>query len=140
MPDLGLTHIALPVTNMERSLAFYAKYAGMSVVHHRIDTHNAIATEVVWISDKTRPFVIVLIQTTKAKPVLLPIAHIGVGCRSREEIDRLCNEARIEGILVDGPCDSGYPVGYWAFLSDPDGNTLELAYGQEVGLTVAMTN
>ena len=36
-----------------------------------------------------------------------------------------------------GPIDSGEPVGYWAFLSDPDGHTLELAFGQEVGLTVA---
>jgi hypothetical protein len=35
-----------------------------------------------------------------------------------------------------GPTDSGYPVGYWALLSDPDGHTLELSYGQEVGLTV----
>ncbi|HNC43573.1 MAG TPA: VOC family protein, partial [Acidobacteriota bacterium] len=24
----------------------------------------------------------------------------------------------------------------WAFLRDPDGHTLELAFGQEVGLTV----
>jgi len=27
-------------------------------------------------------------------------------------------------------------VGYWVFVSDPDGHTLELAYGQEVTLTV----
>jgi hypothetical protein len=27
-------------------------------------------------------------------------------------------------------------VGYWAFLQDPDGHTLELSYGQEFGLTV----
>ncbi len=28
--------------------------------------------------------------------------------------------------------DSGPPVGYWAFFRDPDGNTLELSYGQDV--------
>jgi lactoylglutathione lyase len=33
--------------------------------------------------------------------------------------------------------DFGPPVGYWAFIADPDGNTLELSFGQEVGLTVA---
>jgi hypothetical protein len=27
-------------------------------------------------------------------------------------------------------------VGYWAFLRDPDGHTLEIAYGQELGLAV----
>jgi len=32
--------------------------------------------------------------------------------------------------------DSGYPVGYWAFINDPDGHVLEISYGQEIGLTV----
>jgi catechol 2,3-dioxygenase-like lactoylglutathione lyase family enzyme len=136
MSDLGLTHIALPVANVERSIAFYTKYAGMSVVHRRIDKTNDTSTEVVWMTDKTRPFVVVFIEMQKVEPILSPIAHLGVGCPSREEVDRLCNEARTEGILRDGPCDSGYPIGYWAFISDPDEHTLELSYGQEVALTV----
>ncbi len=37
---------------------------------------------------------------------------------------------------MQGPTDSGYPVGYWAFIEDPDGNNLEISFGQEVGLTV----
>jgi hypothetical protein len=44
--------------------------------------------------------------------------------------------ARIEGVMIKPPQDSGYPVGYWAFLQDPDGHTLELSYGQEIGQTV----
>jgi hypothetical protein len=39
-------------------------------------------------------------------------------------------------VCIRGPTDSGYPVGYWAFLSDPDGNTLEISYGQEIALTL----
>ena len=35
-----------------------------------------------------------------------------------------------------GPVDSGPPVGYWAYIVDPDGHNLEISYGQEVGLTV----
>ena len=34
------------------------------------------------------------------------------------------------------PRNSGSPVGYWAFLRDADGDTLEVAYGQEVAFTV----
>jgi hypothetical protein len=37
-----------------------------------------------------------------------------------------------------GPRDYGPPVGYWAFLSDPDGHTVEISHGQEVGLTVGV--
>jgi catechol 2,3-dioxygenase-like lactoylglutathione lyase family enzyme len=132
--DLGLTHIALPVSNIERSIEFYETYAGMQVVHRRIDRETDVA--VVWLSDRTRPFVIVLIQTDSVHPVLSPFAHLGIGCQSREFIDALCDRASQEGVLIEKPKDSGYPIGYWAFLRDPDGHTLELSYGQEVGLTV----
>ncbi len=132
--DIGLTHIALPVANIERSIEFYALYAGMQIVHRRIDAETGVA--VVWLSDLTRPFVIVLIQKELVQPVLSPLAHLGVGCQSREHMDVLCERARQAGVLIQSPKDSGYPIGYWAFLRDPDGHTLELSYGQEIGLTI----
>ena len=133
MSDIGLTHIALPVTNMEASLSFHATYARMQVVHRRTDPDG---TEVVWLSDRTRPFVIVLIVMPTVDTPLLPFAHLGVGCETREEVDRLCKQAKQDGFLRGGPTDSGYPIGYWAFLADPDGHTLEISFGQEVALAV----
>ena len=135
MADLGLTHVALPVTDVDRSVAFYAKYAGMRVVHRRTDA--TVGNTVVWLSDGTRPFVIVLIETPEVRSPLVPIAHLGVGCASRAEVDRLVAEAKQEGRPTIGPIDSPYPVGYFALISDPDQHTLELAHGQEVGLAVA---
>lgn len=132
--DIGLTHIALPVSNVERSVEFYATYAGMQVVHRRIDKETGVV--VVWLTDNTRPFVIVLIQSDSVHPILSPLAHLGIGCQSREHMDRLCDQARSAGVLIQEPKDSGYPIGYWAFLRDPDGHTLELSYGQEIGITV----
>jgi len=128
MSDVGLTHVALTVADLERSAEFYADYANFEIVHRRPD--------VIWLSDKTRPFVIVLMQVEKVEVKLAPFAHLGVGCRSREEVDRLAAKAREAGCLHSGPSDWGPPVGYWAFLTDPDGHTLELSFGQEVGLTV----
>jgi catechol 2,3-dioxygenase-like lactoylglutathione lyase family enzyme len=107
--DIGLTHIALPVTNLAESIAFYAKYANLQVVHQR--------PRVVWVSDRTRPFVVVLIQTDKVDTPLQPFAHLGVACESREAVDRLCELARSEDRLVAGPKDYGPPVGYWAFIA-----------------------
>jgi catechol 2,3-dioxygenase-like lactoylglutathione lyase family enzyme len=131
--DRGLSHVALVVSDVEVSVAFYARFAKMSVVHRRRDAD----TEVVWLSDLSRPFVLVLIQVPKVDAQLGGFCHLGVGCASREEVDRLCAEAREEDCLKLGPIDSGYPVGYWAFLRDPDGHNLEISFGQEVGLTVA---
>ncbi|MFB2967862.1 VOC family protein [Aerosakkonema sp. BLCC-F183] len=137
MIDIGLTHIALPVSDIEQSINFYATYAQMQVIHRRIDAGRGVA--VAWLSDRTRPFAIVLIQTDSVDPILSPFAHLGVGCHNRESMDALCEKARQEGVLIEEPKDSGPPVGYWAFLRDPDGHTLELSYGQEIGLTVDRT-
>lgn len=135
MTDIGLTHVALPISAVDRSIDFYGRYAGMEVVHRRKSEDDG--SEVVWLSDRTRPFVIVLIEVEEIGTKLGPLAHLGVGCSSRAEVDRLAELARAEGILAREPEDSGYPVGYWTFLRDPDGHTLELSFGQEVGLTVA---
>lgn len=133
--DRGLTHVALVVRDPEASIAFYARYARMQVVHRRKDEFSG--RQVLWLSDLTRPFVIVLIQAERVEGRLDGFAHLGVGCESRAEVDRLCALAREEGRLGLGPLDSGYPVGYWAFIRDPDGHNLEISYGQEVGFTVA---
>jgi hypothetical protein len=92
---------------------------------------------VVWLSDCTRPFAIVLIQTDAPIDPLRPIAHLGVGVGSTAEVDRLCGLARDGGCLLREAHDSGPPVGYWALMRDPDGHTLEVSFGQELGHTVA---
>lgn len=131
--DVGATHLALVASNLERSIAFYERFAGMQIVHQRSDPGGS---RVVWLSDLTRPFVLVLIEG-EVQTRLGGFSHLGVGCPSREAVDRLAEAARAEGCLALGPIDSGEPVGYWAFLRDPDGHQLEISYGQEVGLTVA---
>lgn len=128
MSDFRLTHVALPVRSLAASVAFYTKYAAMQTVRER--------PGVAWVSDRTRPFALVLIEATNEIKPLLPMAHLGLGVRSREDVDRLCQLAREEGCLVREPEDYGSPVGYWALLRDPDGHTLEVAFGQVVRHTV----
>ena len=134
MTDLGLTHVAFSVRDLDASTAFYVKYAGMAAVHSRAGDGVRVA----WLTDHTRPFVIVLIEAANRHDTPLgPSGHLGVACASRGDVDRLCALAEAEGRLRKAASDSGPPVGYWAFIADPDGNTLELSHGQEVGLTVA---
>ncbi|HEV3450355.1 MAG TPA: VOC family protein [Acidimicrobiia bacterium] len=133
-PDRGLTHVALPVADTVRSAGFYERFADMIVVHRRVDPSTGAA--VVWLSDLTRPFVIVLIETTVSHR-LGGYAHLGVGCESRADVDARCAAAAAAGHEVLGPFDDGPPVGYWAIVADPDGHNLELSHGQEVAFTVA---
>lgn len=129
--DLGLTHVALPVADLERSIGFYAEFANMRVVHRRGEPGEQVA----WISDMTRPFVVVLLEH-RSDHRLAGWAHLGVAVGSRDEVDRSLERAARAGHEVTGPSDSGPPVGYWGMISDPDGHNLELSYGQEVGLAV----
>jgi catechol 2,3-dioxygenase-like lactoylglutathione lyase family enzyme len=132
-PDLGWTHIALAVRDVDASAAFYARYAGLRTVHRRDEPDG---DPVVWLSDLTRPFVLVLLEAPVTH-VLGGWAHLGVAVESRAEVDRRVADARAAGVVVDGPHDAGPPVGYWAILADPDGHHLELAFGQEVAAVVA---
>jgi catechol 2,3-dioxygenase-like lactoylglutathione lyase family enzyme len=70
MVDLGLTHVALPVSNLNDSITFYTTYARMQVVHRR--TVPATGFEVAWLSDKTRPFVVVLSERSQVDHPLVP--------------------------------------------------------------------
>lgn len=126
MPDLGLTHVAVPVTDPERSARFYGEFAGMDVVHRR---PGNLGMDVLWMSDRTRPFVLVLLPVMK---VVDHVDHFGVACESVEEVDRRLGAAREAGFEVVGPIQDPPPVGYWGKVTDPDRHVLELAFGQEV--------
>jgi catechol 2,3-dioxygenase-like lactoylglutathione lyase family enzyme len=132
--DIGLTHVALGVSDADASISFYSTYAGMQVVHRRRD--DTTGASVVWMSNLTRPFVIVLVEEASRSGCLGGICHLGVGCATREEVVERASCARREGHQVLGPLDSGPPVGFWAFIVDPDGHNLEISYGQEVRLAV----
>jgi catechol 2,3-dioxygenase-like lactoylglutathione lyase family enzyme len=131
--DIGFTHVALYAHKLDESIDFYARFARMSIVHSRSEDDG---TRVVWLSDRTRPFVLVLIESKDpVENPLGPFAHLGIGLPSRDAVDERCALARSEKRLRLGPTDSGQPLGYWALIADPDGHMLEVSYGQDVGLS-----
>lgn len=134
--DIGLSHIAFAVKDLDASIRFYQQFADMKVVHRRGE-RGTDARPVAWLSDMTRHFAIVLAEDPENTDTRLgPFGHLGVACASREVMDARLAEARTAGVLRQEPTDSGAPVGYWAFLDDPDGNTLELSYAQEIGYLI----
>lgn len=130
-PDRGLTHIALVVRDMERSQRFYEQFADLRQTHIR-DAGGSVR-RVAWMADTHGSFVVVLIESRTLRDTPLgPFGHLGLACDSRAEVDRLAHLASMQGILRSPPVDGGDPVGYWTYVSDPDGNTLELSFGQRL--------
>ncbi|MCC7263383.1 MAG: VOC family protein [Candidatus Latescibacteria bacterium] len=131
--DRGLTHIALTVRNLQKSIEFYMKYAGMLVVHQREDVPGK---GVAGLSDLTRSFMVTLL-TSDYKDRLSWPSHLGVAVSSHEEVERLASLAREEGCLQGGPEQRGPNVGYIAWVADPDGNTIEISHGQQIDSKIA---
>ena len=82
---MGLTHVALAVAELDRSIEFYATFGEFRVVHRR---ERHAGQGVAWISDGTRPFVLVLLEGREHSGTLSGWAHLGIGVASRDEVDR----------------------------------------------------
>jgi catechol 2,3-dioxygenase-like lactoylglutathione lyase family enzyme len=126
-----LTHLALGVRDLERTIGFYRRHARLHLVHDRHDGD----VRVVWLSERAEEpdFVLVLFEV-HAEPPVAPstLMHLGFAVESREEVDAAAEEGRREGVLMIPPRDAGPVVGYFCILRDPDGNQVEFSYGQPI--------
>jgi len=126
-----LTHVALFVDDVERTIDFYRRYCGLHVVHDRVDG----GVRVVWLSERPLDptFVIVAIHLRPGAATAPPrMAHLGYDVASRAAVDEVAARARVDGVLVQEPADGGRVVGYFCILADPDGNLVEFSHGQAI--------
>src|SRR3990172_3197389 len=101
-----MTHLALHISNLDRSIGFYTKFTDMKVVHERFDKETNMRTA--WLSDRSTghetEFVIVLLEgtppqfpTAKPQSALAPLSHIGIALPAREDVGRNAEESREAG-------------------------------------------
>ncbi len=127
----SLTHVALRVRNLEASIAFYERYAGMCIAHQRADGGARVA----WLAEvETDPEFVIVLMEMPAKPSERPrpVDHLGFAVASRDEVDRLGKLAVDDDRLVLAPVDAGPIVGYICEATDPDGNVCEFSFGQPI--------
>jgi len=125
-----LTHLGMPVTDLDTSVAFYEKWAGMKLQGHLNDPMGVRGARM---AQKANGFVLSLL--VGPMPMPMPgVMHLGLECATKAEVDKIAADAKAAGILTFGPVDSGGELGYQAYITDPDGNNIEFAFGQKVGL------
>jgi len=146
-PASLLTHIALPVRDLDATLAFYERYTTLVNIHERIDPQTGLRS--VWLANQrdvtadAARFVIVLICGKLPTAVtgdikeeygfLRSISHLGISLESRDDVDRVAAMAKEEGCLLLGPMYRNEVVGYICIVTDPDGNNVEFSVEQVLG-------
>ena len=126
------THVALLVSNVDKTADFYIKYCGLKVLHRRMDPNTGFRA--IWMGEDLK-FVIVAFEGEK-KPIqsnTKPLSHLGFSLSSKEEVDKIAKIAKEEGLLNYGPVFFDNVVGYICEVLDPDGNSVEFSFGQELG-------
>jgi lactoylglutathione lyase len=141
------THVALPVSDLDRSIEFYTSVTPLVLVAKNDDSNGRGA----WLSNEDQvdsPFVLVLaefipevgerfgIQPGEKVPTLAPFAHLGIELPNREDVDAVADRARAAGALRWEPMDMAAHIGYICAVNDPDGNTIEFSHNQKVHSTI----
>ncbi len=113
----GLTHIALAVRDLERSLRFYREVFG---VKETFREPGSVQVQTPGCHD-----VIVLEQKTTAIGQTGGIAHFGFRLIDPKDIDEAVRLAERAGgkLLRRGEFSPGYP---YAYVADPDGYEVEI--------------
>lgn len=139
-PEPRWTHVALPSSDLDASVAWYTAFTPLQVLarHEDADGQNA------WLSHAgatDRPFVLVLVmfyaEQGTPRPQLAPFAHLGIELPRREDVDEMARRGAEAGCLHWEARELPPPVGYVCALTDPDGNVVEFSHDQGVYAAVA---
>lgn len=135
-PAWRWTHIALPCSDIDASIAFYERYTPMRLLDKREDADGFGA----WLGqpdNADKPFILVLVSFHRTaghgpQPTMAPFAHIGIEVTSRDEVDAIAELAAHDGFLHWPATQLPPPIGYICAVTDPDDNVVEFSYDQGV--------
>ena len=130
------THIALPCTDMDKTIEWYETFTPLQLLDRREDADGQGA----WLGHPDqgdKPFILVLVsffrdQDKGPQPIMAPFAHIGIEMPTKQMVDDVDERGKAAGCLVWPPQLMPDPIGYICALTDPDGNMIEFSYDQGV--------
>ncbi len=122
-----LAHAMLRISDLERSIDFYTRLLGMTVLEQRDHKKNQFTQVYVGYGDGFSQMVIELVfNWTQEEPYTKGDAfgHIAIQVTN---INRLCNRLAAEGVTIPrAPRGQRHGATIVAFIEDPDGHRIEL--------------
>jgi catechol 2,3-dioxygenase-like lactoylglutathione lyase family enzyme len=123
------THITIQVSDVDRSIAFYSAWCGLTVVRDR----RIAGGNTVWLgadtnSDEKRDLLLVL----DPEPVTERMRHFGFQLPTLKDLKAYEQLAISEGILTAPITHLGGVLGDYIMITDPDGHDIEFTVGQPI--------
>ncbi|MFN2641046.1 MAG: VOC family protein [Actinomycetota bacterium] len=124
MPEIqGVNHVALTVTDVEKSLAWYEKVLGVQKIMEDKNADYARAVTIVG------TLIIGFTSHASTPPgdtfseFRIGLDHVGFGCADKSTVEEWAAHLDSVGVSHSGVMDSGY--GFHVNFRDPDNNALE---------------
>jgi catechol 2,3-dioxygenase-like lactoylglutathione lyase family enzyme len=119
----GLTHLAVAVKDIERTLQFYQDIFGMEVMYHE--------PKMIQLTTPGSHDILVFEETSGPTGQSGGIAHFGFRLRTPGDIDEILERVRSSGaeIVDQGHFVEGSP---YVFFKDPDGYIIEVWFEAEM--------
>jgi lactoylglutathione lyase len=121
-------HTMLPVTDLNRSVAFYTRLLGMKLKERHASEARKVEVGLVGYGDEAAAPFLELIQNTSGRaPAQVTPANIHIGIDT-SDLRALCAILEKEGVMFIRPFKQRSDgMGFSAWIRDPDGHELELA-------------
>jgi glyoxylase I family protein len=129
---MGIHHVDLVVSSIERSLPFYRELLG-PLGWHGISEVEGERGETIWYLSGAACSIGLREAQTKEEPVdryRVGLHHLAIEAHSRAAVDERADWLRDNGALLESePQEYTYSPGYYAvFFYDPDGIKLEILH------------
>jgi catechol 2,3-dioxygenase-like lactoylglutathione lyase family enzyme len=121
----GIGHIAFRVTDLERSLDFYCSKLGLREAF-RLDGEGHPSPWIVYLQVAPGNFIELFPGATEVGPLPGDAAGYNHFCLAVDDMEATLRELADRGLDITGSSEMGLDHNWQYWLTDPDGNRIEL--------------
>ena len=124
---IGIAHVCYIVSDIHTSINFYCQHLGMRPAFEFRNEQNELSGIYLLVGERN---FLELFQGSPVQPTIQPsYSHL---CLEVNDIDATVNDLRANGIECSAPCRPEGDMSWQSWITDPDGNRIELhAYTPE---------
>jgi len=123
-----VSHQLIVVRSVETACQFYESFVRLTTTHRR---NRANGQRIAWLGSSGVNHRLIVVEGPPLEEPIGPYSHVGVSCSSRSEYEDMLNQCQSAQLVSEGPRSQEWPICEWFAMRDPDGNRVEVSWGQD---------